>query len=80
MVGHDAVGKKCNVAARHRLLEEPKKGGVVRRTLEKNGAFGCPVEDMEHQTRGSFSCSSRHDAAVEAMRVPDRLRASVLQK
>ena len=80
MVRHDAVRKKCNVAAVHRFLEQPDEGRVVARILEKNRAFGCSIEDMKDQSRGSFSYSSRHGVVREATSMPRTYDPSVLEK
>ncbi len=80
MVRHDAVRKKRNVAPVHRFLEQSDEGGVVTRIFEKNRTFGCSVEYMEDQARGSFSYSSRHGAVHEATSMPWACDASVLEK
>ena len=78
MVRHDAVRKKLNVASVHRFLEQSDEGRIVARIFKKNRAFGCSVEDVEDQSCGSFSYSSRHGAVHEATPVPRACIASVL--
>ena len=80
MVRHDAVRKKCDVAAVHCFLEQADEGRVVERIVKKHGAFGCSVEYVKHQSRGSFPPSSRHGSIRKATSMPLARVASVLEK
>jgi len=80
MVRHDAVRKKCDVAAVHGFLEEADEGRVIERIFKKHGAFGCSVEYVKDQSRGSFPSSSRHGAIRKATSMPLARIASVLGK
>ena len=77
VVRHDAVRKKCNVAAPKGIREQGDERGVVSNVMKKHRAFSCSIDYVEYQTRRALSPSSRHDDGARQSRYPP-VRASVL--
>jgi len=80
MVRHDAVRKKCYRVTPDGFFEHLFECRVVAGIVKEDGAFGCPVQYVKHQSRSSLSRPSRHDGSAEAILMPNRCRPSVLEK
>ena len=68
MVGHDAVRKKFDVAARDGFTENAFEAGVLGITLKKARTFGCSVDDVEDETGGGCTTASRHGRSTTQAR------------